>query len=93
MRKPTTQIARVLNYLQNNKDLSPLEAFGLFSVTRLASIIEDLRKEGHIIDTQVHKDVTGKRYARYSYHGTIRPELYNMMHTERWSVVDLKVAA
>jgi hypothetical protein len=92
-RTANTQIARVLSYLQNNDDLSPLEAFGLFGTTRLASIIEDLRKEGHIIDTQIHKDINGKRYARYTYNGHSNAHLYGAKNPKRWSIVELLVAA
>ena len=56
--------------------LSPLEAFGLYRITRLADIIWQLREHGLgtrqypddrfcILDT-LRKDRTGRRYARYS---------------------------
>ncbi len=71
-KKIGTQIDLVLDYLwrdEEDKGLSPLEAFGLWGVTRLASIVEDLRSRGHVIDTEMHRDVTGKKYARYYYIG------------------------
>lgn len=71
--KKTTQKAEVLNYLKKNCTLTSMEAFDLFGATRLAAIIFELRKGGHVIDT---KDVMGKnrydgivQYAKYVYKG------------------------
>ena len=46
--------------------LSPLEAFALYKVQRLASRVEELRRDGHPVRTTIRRDQTGKRYARYS---------------------------
>ncbi len=74
----TTMIAKVsqkdeiLSYLHqidsntgNRRGISPLEAIGLFRCYRLAARIQELREEGHNIETEVKRDTTGKSYARY----------------------------
>lgn len=37
-----------------------------YGVTRLASRIHDLKLAGYTINAETHRDMTGKRYTRYS---------------------------
>jgi hypothetical protein len=62
----------ILSYLHQidpttgkRRGISPLEAIGLFRVFRLAARIEELRAEGHKIETVTKRDTTNKVYARY----------------------------
>lgn len=85
------QIETILNYLSDprtaEKGLSPLEANGLFRVTRLARIVHVLRQRGHQIYTVMHRDVTNKTYARYYLTGWsnkgMDPEAYRIMVSRR----------
>lgn len=56
----------ILEHLQKNKHITPLEALGVYGVYRLASRIDELRKAGHNIVTERVRDLLGKQYARYS---------------------------
>lgn len=59
-----SQTRLILNHLRS-KDLTPGEALILYGTFRLAARIRDLRQQGHIIETTIHKDMNGHRYARY----------------------------
>jgi hypothetical protein len=48
-----SQAQKILNYLQTGKALSPLQSLKLFNCMRLASRINDLRKIGHDIVTDI----------------------------------------
>jgi hypothetical protein len=68
-----TQRSEVFMYLTKNGTITSIEAFEKFGATRLAAIIFDLRKHGHVIDTI---DMSGKNrydetatYAKYKYIG------------------------
>jgi hypothetical protein len=68
-----TQRSEVFTYLTKNGTITSLEAFEKFGATRLAAIIFDLRKHGHIIDTidmscKTRYDETAT-YAKYKYVG------------------------
>ena len=59
-----SQAKQILNHLQTGKTLSSLQALKLFSCMRLASRINDLRKVGHDIVTDiVYQD--DKHWANY----------------------------
>lgn len=67
----TTQRNEVLNYLKEHKTITSLEAIERFGATRLADIIYNFRKRGHLIETI---DCAGKTrygdtcvYAKYKY--------------------------
>lgn len=60
-----SQRTAILNHLRNNKDITALEALGVYRVFRLAARIEELRKDGHNIVTDIRTDATGKQYAAY----------------------------
>ena len=67
----TTQRSEVLKRLKEKGTITSLEAIRDFGATRLADIIYNLRKRGHLIETI---DCVGKtrydetcRYAKYRY--------------------------
>lgn len=67
-----TQNQQVLDHLLRGESLTPLQALGVYGIFRLASRIDELRKElresgsKHVIVTEVVRDPKGKRYAKYS---------------------------
>ena len=65
MRK-VTQKTRILNHLDNQNSITPLEALNKFGCMRLAAVIWTLKDEGHNIKTKTicNKD-SGKSYASY----------------------------
>lgn len=63
----------ILQHLQSTdentgklRSISQIEAVGLYRIMRLASRVDELRKDGHRIGTTMRTDITGKRYARYA---------------------------
>ena len=64
-----TQEQIVLEHLkQNEKGITPYEAFTLYYITRLSGRIFDLRRQGHQISTTTitkHKDGRVHNYALY----------------------------
>lgn len=59
-----SQNEMVLNHLKSGKKLSPLEALERYGIFRLGARCYDLKKQGHLIVTQmVIKN--GKRFAEY----------------------------
>lgn len=60
-----SQSDQILKYLQEYDHITQLEAIGLYRCFRLAARILDLRKKGHVIETENRRDTTGKPYARY----------------------------
>lgn len=73
MTKPTTQAGVVLAALRL-APLTSMEAFEEFGITRLAARIDELRKAGHDIHTEMMHTTNrlgGKcNYARYHLKGT-----------------------
>lgn len=68
--KLRSQQKDVLDYLIEHGSITQLEAYRVFDapITRLAAIICELRKKGHVIDTVdcIAKNCYGtKRYAKY----------------------------
>jgi hypothetical protein len=60
------QARKILRHLEKNPSISPLEALGVYGVFRLAAVIFDIRKHGFDVNSSLHTDANGKRYARYS---------------------------
>lgn len=60
-----TQKQKVLAHLQTLGKISPLEAFGVYGIFRLASCIFDLKKDGFEIQTILKRDLNNKPYAVY----------------------------
>lgn len=70
-----TKTSEVLRHLQEKGSITSLEAIELYGATRLSAIIFNLRKSGHIIDTddihtldRFNNPVT---YAKYKYEGKV----------------------
>lgn len=55
----------LLKHLKRKKTISQFEALLVYGIARLASRIDELRKDGYQIETMMKKDEKGKRYARY----------------------------
>tara|TARA_R110000868_G_scaffold392532_1_gene663197 strand:+ start:976 stop:1194 length:219 start_codon:yes stop_codon:yes gene_type:complete len=60
-----TKTEKVISYLEKNGSITSMEAFKLFNVTRLASIILNLRNRGLSIFTETIKLKKGGSYAKY----------------------------
>lgn len=54
----------ILDYLWEGNTITPLEALEMFNCFRLASRINDLRREGYEIETR-NVEGNGKKYAEY----------------------------
>ena len=68
-----TQKQRLLDYLQQNGNINPLDAWKLLGIYRLSSVILDLRKEGYLIES-ARMDVKNRfgekcHVANYIYRG------------------------
>jgi hypothetical protein len=61
----TPQARKVLLHLEKHKSITPLEAFGVYGIFRLAARVWELRKIGKEIATVYMTDDNGKPYARY----------------------------
>ena len=64
-----SQNKQILTHLKEVGDLTSLDALTLFGCLRLASRINDLRNDGHVISTTPAYTRKGKRIARYFYQG------------------------
>lgn len=60
-----TQKETLLRHLKRKKTISQYEALLVYGIARLASRIDELRKDGWSIETIMKTDEKGKRYARY----------------------------
>jgi len=60
-----TQANSILSYLNTGRTLTSLEALNLFSCSRLASRICDLKKLGHNVQRNMIKVKSGKVVAEY----------------------------
>jgi len=61
-----TQTENIENHLNNGGSLTQLDALNKFGCFRLASRINDLRKKGMAITTEMVKTGNGKSVASYS---------------------------
>lgn len=64
-----SQARRILEYLQEGKSITPIDALRMFNCFRLSARIADLRGEGYTIATSIevkeYPNGDKKRYARY----------------------------
>lgn len=60
-----TQIDKVRKHLTDGKEITPMVAMTVYGISRLASVIEDLRNTGMQIDTILRRDEEGKQYGVY----------------------------
>ena len=54
----------ILYHLHNISPLTPLDALNLYGCLRLSARIDDLRRQGHNIETKI-VERNGKRFAEY----------------------------
>lgn len=62
----TTQVSLIRKHLQDGKSITPVQAMAVYGISRLASVIEDLRLQGEKIDCVLKYDEMGKKYGEYS---------------------------
>jgi len=55
----------IRNHLSEVGNISTAEANTVYGITRLAARIGELRGEGLDIQTEMHNDQMGRRFARY----------------------------
>ena len=55
----------ILTHLRKLPHLSTVEAILVHRIGRVATRVHELKQMGYNIQTEMAKDVTGKRYARY----------------------------
>lgn len=56
---------QVLEHLQQNGSINPMEALMRYGIMRLGARIYELRDDGHNIKTRIATTINKKRYARY----------------------------
>ncbi len=61
-----SQCDQILAHLKREGSITPLEALRLYQSLRLAARVEELRAQGHAIQTQMIER-KGKRFAKYVY--------------------------
>ncbi len=61
----TPQAKTILRHLRQGKSISPAEALIVYSISRLASCIHEIRNIGYMVSTEIRKDTRGHKYARY----------------------------
>ena len=59
----TSQVAKILNYLQSGRSLTPIAALKLFGCFRLASRIYEIRKTHKVVN--IGEGRGGKIFAKY----------------------------
>jgi hypothetical protein len=70
-----SQSSAILLYLQSGHTLTAYDALRLFNCLRLAARIDDLRRDGHSIETlMVEGD--GKRWAEYKLRRPVQQALF-----------------
>ena len=62
----TPQVKTILTYLQKHGSISQAEAGLIYKIRALPRRIADLKAEGHTIKSELKRDATGQRYARYT---------------------------
>lgn len=62
------QAKQILRYLEKGKSITPLEAQMIFQMigSSLAGAIRDIRNAGHSVQTKMHRDQNGHKYAEYT---------------------------
>ena len=61
-----SQTREILRYLAKGRAITPLEALERFGVFRLAARIQEIRAQGHKVETTTIRTRNGARVARYS---------------------------
>lgn len=69
-KKKDSQYNKVLNHIYVNGEITSMEAFDTYGITRLAAIVHTLKKDGYNIKTDIRHDVNrygeACHYAAYS---------------------------
>jgi hypothetical protein len=77
-----TQKEKILQYIEDNGSITPLDALREFGCMRLASRVSELKRDGYPIATKMEtsKNRNGEpvRYARYEMKGAEKCELPRM---------------
>lgn len=60
-----SQVQLILNALMRGEEVTPLAALQRFGCARLASRINDIKKLGYNVVTEIVKGANGQRYASY----------------------------
>lgn len=60
-----SQSIAILGHLKRNGKINPMQALKYYGTMRLASRVNDLRNQGHSIETTI-VERQGKRFAEYS---------------------------
>jgi len=61
----TPQSKTILRHLQVEGHITPVEAATVYKARHLPSKIFELKQAGYPIETEMKRDMTGQRYARY----------------------------
>lgn len=61
-----SQVTNIIEYLSNYEYITQLVAKQVFGVERLASRMNDIKNKGFYVSKETLKDMSGKRYTRYS---------------------------
>lgn len=61
-----TQNAQILAYMKTGNEVTPLEAFRFFNITRLAARVFEIRSTGVEVQDRWITTYDGKRYKAYS---------------------------
>ena len=67
-----TQKQIIRDHLESGKTLTPMHAFMVYGIARLASRIDELRNDGMKIDTIIKEDEAGRKYAEYKVAGQLK---------------------
>lgn len=62
----TNQQKMVLDYIKNNGSITPMDAFYHLAITKLATRISELKRQGYKFAQAYEKAESGARYMRYS---------------------------
>lgn len=64
--KLTPQAKTVLRHLERGKGITPAEALVVYTISRLASCIHEIRKAGYNVMREMRNDEQGHKYAKYN---------------------------
>lgn len=62
----------ILQHIRKRGSISTMEAMVNYGTLRLAAAVEELRRAGYEIATELRTDEAGKRYSRYSMRETLQ---------------------
>ena len=86
-----SQKEMIMSHLREKGSITSLEAIGVYRIYRLQARIDELRDQGYAIKTEMHKDSTGKRYARYNL-STFKPKKYTWLERLAMAIPSFRFA-